>query len=397
MAFRVGVVGWCGVVLCVAAVSLVVASPAGAVAGYGDVADGRYYTEAVQWSVDRGITGIDGNCFSPDEPVSRGEAAVYIWNMEGQPSAPDHPFVDVIDERQDAAVSWMSHNEITSGTSPTTFSPDSILTRAQLLTFLWRLAGEPAVPDHPFFDVRSAWQQGSVSWAFDSGITTGTSPIHFGPNNTLTRARLVTFLWRYQGQPKVTVDPASPLCDPAVYQTVSAGSWHSCGLRAGGRVICWGRNDYGQSDVPVGVFQAVSAGWWHSCGVRVDGTLICWGYNKNGQSDAPEGVFQAVSARLAHSCGLRVDGTVICWGYNKDGQSDAPVGVFQAVSPGSWHSCGLRVDGTLICWGSNYYGQSDAPMGVFQAVSAGTYHSCGLRVDGSVTCWGRSHDAQRDR
>ena len=152
MSFRVvrSLAGWCGVVLCLAASSLVAASPAGAVAGYGDVADGRYYTEPVQWSVDNDVTGIDGNCFLPDAPVSRGEAAVYIWNMEGQPSAPAHSFVDVTDESQDAAVSWMSHNEITTGTSPTTFGPNTALTRAHLVTFLWRLDDKPAAPAHPF-------------------------------------------------------------------------------------------------------------------------------------------------------------------------------------------------------------------------------------------------------
>ena len=102
MSFRVvgSLAGWCGVVLCLAATSLVAASPAGAVAGYGDVAEGRYYTEPVQWSVDNDVTGIDGNCFSPDAPVSRGDAAVYIWNMQGQPSAPAHSFVDVTVESQ---------------------------------------------------------------------------------------------------------------------------------------------------------------------------------------------------------------------------------------------------------------------------------------------------------
>ena len=217
MSFRVvgSLAGWCGVVLCLAATSLVAASPAGAVAGFGDVAEGRYYAEPVQWSVDNDVAGIDGNCFLPDAPVSRGEAAVYIWNMEGQPSgAPAHSFVDVTDESQDAAVSWMSHNEITTGTSTTTFDPDTALTRAHLVTFLWRLANEPAAPDHPFVDVHASWQQGSVSWAADRGITTGTSPTTFDPDGTLTRAHLVTFLYRYQGEPDVMVDPASPECDP---------------------------------------------------------------------------------------------------------------------------------------------------------------------------------------
>ena len=163
MSFRVvgSLAGWCGVVLCLAATSLVAASPAGAVAGYGDVAEGRYYTEPVQWSVDNDVTGIDGNCFSPDAPVSRGDAAVYIWNMQGQPSgAPAHSFVDVTDERQDAAVSWMSHNEITTGTSDTTFDPDTALNRAHLVTFLWRLANKPAAPAHPFVDVHAGLATG---------------------------------------------------------------------------------------------------------------------------------------------------------------------------------------------------------------------------------------------
>ena len=217
MSFRVvgSLAGWCGVVLCLAASSLLAASPAGAVAGFGDVAEGRYYTEPVQWAVDNDVTGIDGNCFGPDAPVSRGEAAVYIWNMQGQPSAPAHSFVDVTVEGQDAAVSWMSHNEITTGTSPTTFDPDTALNRAHLVTFLWRLADEPAAPDHPFVDVHASWQQGSVAWAADREITTGTSPTTFDPDDTLTRAHLVTFLYRYQGEPDVTVDASTPHCDPA--------------------------------------------------------------------------------------------------------------------------------------------------------------------------------------
>ena len=70
--------GWCGLVLCLAVSSLAVASSAGAVGGFGDVAEDRYYTEPVQWSADEEITGIDGNCFLPNAPVSRGDAAVYI-------------------------------------------------------------------------------------------------------------------------------------------------------------------------------------------------------------------------------------------------------------------------------------------------------------------------------
>ena len=142
--------------------------------------------------------------------------------MEGQPSAPAHSFVDVTDESQNTAVSWMSHNKITTGTSETTFAPDTTLTRAHLVTFLHRLAGEPEAPAHPFNDVHKDWQRNSVSWASHTEITTGTSATTFEPDQTLTRAHLVTFLWRYQDKPDVTVDPDTPLCDPEAEAAAAA-------------------------------------------------------------------------------------------------------------------------------------------------------------------------------
>ena len=124
--------GWCGLVLCLAAASLLAASPAAGVAGYGDVAAGRYFTEPVQWSVDNDITAIDGNCFLPDAPVSRGETALYIWNMEGQPAAKaTHSFTDVTTDAQNPAISWMAETGVTTGTSDTTFSPQDTLERAK--------------------------------------------------------------------------------------------------------------------------------------------------------------------------------------------------------------------------------------------------------------------------
>ena len=138
-------------------------SQAGAVAGYGDVGEGIWYTDAVQWSTDNGITDISGFCFAPDAAVSRGETAVWIYNMENQPDAGDsHSFSDVTDASQDDAVSWMANTGITTGTSPTTFAPDDMLTRAQAATFFHRLDGEPAAPAHSFVDVVAGWQQGGV-------------------------------------------------------------------------------------------------------------------------------------------------------------------------------------------------------------------------------------------
>ena len=204
------------VVSLMAALLMGLPSPAGAVAGYGDVDEGTWYTDAVQWSADNNIADIAGFCFGPDTPVSRGETAVWIYNMENQPDAgTSHSFTDVTDASQNDAISWMSHNEITTGKSPTTFAPDETLTRAEAATFLHRLEGEPAAPAHSFVDVVKGWQQDSVSWMADTGITTGKSPTTFAPEDTLNRAELVTFLYRYQDEPDVTLNTSTPICDPA--------------------------------------------------------------------------------------------------------------------------------------------------------------------------------------
>ncbi len=182
------------------------------------------------------------------------------------------------------------------------------------------------------------------------------------------------------------------------FSFVSAGVIHVCALRNDGSIVCWGGNDYGQSDAPSGSFSSVSAGPLHNCGVRTDGTVACWGYNRKGQSDAPSGSFFSVSAGYGHTCGVRIDGLVVCWGDNEDGQSDAPSGSFSSVSAGSGafrsHTCGVKTDGTVDCWGNNSSGQSDAPVGSFSSVSAGRVHTCGVRTDGTIACWGDNFRGQ---
>ena len=335
---RVRLVGWCGLVLCLVASSLLVSAPAGAVAGYGDVAEDRYYTEPVQWSVDNDITDISGNCFGPDTPVSRGETAVYFWNMEGQPPAVAHSFSDIGVQAQNDAVSWMAAAGITTGTSPTTFSPDE----------------------------------------------------------TLTRADLVTFLYRYQGGPDVTVDPLTPTCDASAFIAIAAGGLHSCGVRTDNIIACWGDNYWGQTYAPAGTFQHVSAGASHSCAIGTDNTITCWGNNHRGQSDAPAGEFSTVSASYEHSCGLRTDNTITCWGWNSYGQTNAPAGTFQNITTGTSHSCAIRTDNTITCWGWNSYGQTNAPAGTFQDVTTGAFHSCAIRTDNTITCWGWNFHGQTE-
>ena len=229
MVVRLIAAWWCGLVAALVAVLLVPVSPVGAVAGFGDVDGGAYFADAVQWSVDNGITGVDGSCFSPDQPVTRGETAVWIWRMRDRPEAPAHSFVDVVAVEQQQSVAWMVSEGVTTGTSDTTFSPDRGLTRVEVAAFLWRLAGRPTAVAHSFVDVLSGWQQGPVSWMASTGITTGTSPTMFSPDGTLTRAQLITFLYRYNDSPPVTIDPDAPTCppteqEPEVVAPVDTGS-----------------------------------------------------------------------------------------------------------------------------------------------------------------------------
>ena len=221
--------------LLVAALSVPLLLPAAPTAGsegsvQADEAEAEpYYTKPVQWMVDNNIvTDTTGPCFGPHTPTTRGETALYMWRMEDQPEAPLHPFDDVTDERQQPAVSWMYDTGITTGTSPTTFAPDEQLTRVQLAALLHRLAGEPTASGHPFVDVVRDWQQQPVAWMVANEITTGTGPTTFAPDEPLTRGQLATFLYRYNNSPEVTINADNPPCSAS--SDLDAGDQGSCAL-----------------------------------------------------------------------------------------------------------------------------------------------------------------------
>lgn len=167
-----------------------------------DVATGSYYADAVDWAVENGITkGTDDTHFSPDGICTRAQAATFLWRAAGSPKPETRtmPFTDVpAGSYYYDAVLWAVENGITKGTSNTTFSPNMTCSRAQIVAFLWRSEKSPAAGTaNPFADVKStAYYADAVLWAVKENITKGTTSTTFSPNADCTRAQIVTFLWR---------------------------------------------------------------------------------------------------------------------------------------------------------------------------------------------------------
>ena len=252
---------------------------------------------------------------------------------------------------------------------------------------------------------------------------------------------------------------------------VTTGWFYSCALHEDGTISCWGNNTYGQlgngksapdvfdesadSSVPLKVLgitdaTAIASKSRHSCALREGGTISCWGYKRHGQlgnaqsrdggygfgSSSPvevAGITDATAIAVGqnHSCALRQGGTISCWGNNEHGQlgnrqsgenasSSVPVQVTDiteatAITTGSSHSCALHEGGTISCWGNNEFGQlgngqggddlsendvySPLPVrvvGITDAtfITAGANHSCVLQQDESISCWGNNEFGQ---
>ena len=178
-----------------------------AVSGFTDVAEESYYYNAVNWAAANGITsGTSATTFSPNTPCTRGQMATFLWRAAGspEPKGNSNPFTDVTADTYYAkAVQWAVEQGITAGTSATTFSPNGACTRAQMATFIYRC--EQANGGGfagawmfllPFTDAPE-WAYEPIAWCYKEGITGGTSATTFGPDDLCTRAQMVTFLYRY--------------------------------------------------------------------------------------------------------------------------------------------------------------------------------------------------------
>ena len=152
-----------------------------------------------------------------------------------------------------------------------------------------------------------------------------------------------------------------------------------CGIRPGGRELCWG--GYQGADANSGVY----------CIATGPSTRHCWG-RYGADANAPAGRFTQVAVGYGHSCGLQADGTISCWGINDRGQADAPAGSYTQIVAGTGFSCGLRRDRTITCWGDDSderYPVANVPSGRFTEITASTgSNACGLLEDGTAKCWG---------
>ena len=170
-----------------------------------DVPNNAYYYEAVKWAQEKGITGGIGNgLFGPNQPCTRAQIVTFLWRAAGSPEPKAmSSFADVSTDAYYAkAVAWAVENGITTGTGDGKFSPDATCTRAQSVTFLFRAIGKLVDSKAEFSDVLTdSYYANAVAWAVENGVTNGIGNGLFGPDNSCTRAQIVTFLFRaYQGK-----------------------------------------------------------------------------------------------------------------------------------------------------------------------------------------------------
>jgi len=234
----------------------------------------------------------------------------------------------------------------------------------------------------------------------------------------------------------------TPVTGGLTFRSISVGQHHTCGVTTDGQAYCWGRNFTGElgdgtttnrvEPTRVGgnvsSFQSISAGSSHSCALNSAGAAYCWGANYSGEVGdgsqqsrlQPAAVtgrlsFTSISTGINRTCGLTTSGEAYCWGLNgqgllgdgSDGLRTAPSRVsteerFSMLSAGAHHSCGVAVGGPVHCWGHNGFGQvgggttANRPTPVevargqqFGFVSAGTYQTCAVTTAGEAFCWGR--------
>lgn len=175
--------------------------------------------------------------------------------------------------------------------------------------------------------------------------------------------------------------------------TLSAGVGHVCGIKEeDSTIVCWGYNEYGQTQAPQDAFLQVDSGYYSNCGLTTNHQIKCWGHDSvlayPVDTIPAGGKFIQTVVGGYHACALQDDGGVRCWGDNTDGRATPLPGPFIQLALGDEHSCGLRSDGSVECWGKNDYGQNDPPGELFKSITAGFKTTCGITTTGNGVCWG---------
>ncbi len=182
-------------------------------------------------------------------------------------------------------------------------------------------------------------------------------------------------------------------CQQPTWVYITTGFAHSCGLRFGGEVACWGRADEGQLQAPFERFVALSAARAQTCGLRIDGRAACWGQYalETGEHVAlvpvPSERFVQIGAGDDFACGITFARDIVCWGEGNAAAARKP-GNFRALSAGARHACALDETGSALCWGDNVYGETQPPPGMFESIDAATTRTCGISTAEIVECWG---------
>ena len=182
-----------------------------------DVNETHFYYEPVLWARETGITnGVDAEHFGSMGECNRAQVVTFLWRAAGSPvpEAAENPFTDVAEGTwYTDAVLWAVEQGITNGLTADTFGPTRACNRAQVVTFLHRANGSPAPEqaETPFTDVADgSWYEAPVLWALENGVTTGSSGTEFNPAGQCLRAQVVTFLYRAEQIPEPEPEPLLP-------------------------------------------------------------------------------------------------------------------------------------------------------------------------------------------
>ncbi len=228
---------------------------------------------------------------------------------------------------------------------------------------------------------------------------------------------------------------AVPSVSEKRFITVAAGGSATCAILKGSqRLLCWGLNNYGQSNPPIGQYRQVSMGdnhgcaltrddhlrcWGlaearpglgqgmgrylavasgddHTCAIARDRRLECWGDNSNGELNVPLDRYTQVDARGDHTCAINTRKQLLCWGEAEfTGYAQKLTQQVVKMATGQLHACALGADdGRAVCWGNGVYGETVPPADRFIDIVAGDWHTCGLKPDRTAVCWGRNQYGQ---